>query len=139
MEKGIIEVFEAGSTLAINGGGTGVVEKAIIGANSTVNYQLICYVPERHQLMVSDFEVSPVEGKVKKRQIGFATAIEPEQKEVTILVDEDEKLIHIDAPSEVLIGMGTLNEEQVAEYRAIQEAENGEAEEKEEEGEEKAD
>lgn len=133
----IIEVFEAGSTLAVNGGGTGVVEKAIIGANATINYQVICYTPERHQMVVSDFEVSPVEGKVSKRQIGFAKVQEPEKKEVTILLDEDDKVVHVDAPNEVLIGMGVLNKEQVAEYKAIQEANNVEAEKAEEEIEEK--
>ena len=134
MEKNVIEVYEASSTLAINGGGTGVVEKAIIGANSTVSYQLICYNPERHQIVVSDFEVSPVEGKVKKRQIGFAKSIEPERKEVTILLDSEDRVVHIDAPNEVLIGMGTLDESQVAEYRAMQEAENGKEEKETEEG-----
>ena len=77
----IIEIFEAGSTLALNGGGTGVVEKAIIGANATIQYQLICYAPKRHQMVVSDFEIAPVEGKVTKRSFGFAMVQqEPEKK-----------------------------------------------------------
>jgi len=133
---GIIEVYEAGSTLSV-GGATGVVEKAVVGANATVQYQLICYHPERHQMVVSDFEVTPVEGMVKKVQIGFAQVVEPEQKEVTILVDEAESIVHIDSPNEVLIKMGKLNEDEVAKYREIQEDYNGKTEEqKEEEGQE---
>lgn len=128
MEK-IIEVYMAGSQLAINSGATGIVEKAIIGANEAIQYQLICNVPERHQIMVNDFEVSPIEGKVKKCPIGFTRVVEPEKKEVTILVDDEDRIIHVDAPDEVLVGMGVLDAEQVAEYRAIQEANDGEAEE----------
>lgn len=133
----IIEVYEAGSTLALIGGGTGIVEKAIIGANATVQYQLICYQPERHQTVVADFEVSPVEGKVTKCPIGFAKVTEPAQKEVTILVDKDEKVVHIDAPNEILIGMGQLTDEQAEEYRKLTEGDNGKTEEQETE-EEKA-
>ena len=133
----IIEVFNAGSTLAIIGGSTGIVEKIVIGANATVQYQLINYTPERHQVVCNDFECTPVEGKVSKCRIGFATAVAPEQKEVTILLDEDEKIVHVDGPDEVIVSMGKLTAGQVIEYRAIQmEKDNGKSEEKIEEGEE---
>ena len=134
----IIEVFEAGSTLALNGGMTAIVEKAIIGAGMSVQYQVICYAPERHPQVVNDFEVSPVEGKVTKRSIGFAQVVEPDKKEVTILIDENNAIVDIDAPSEVLVGTMTLTDTQVEEYRQQRESPDGKTEEKTEEGEKEA-
>lgn len=111
-----LEVYDAGSTLVINGSNTtGMVEKVIISANHSVSYQLTCYVPERHPEVVQDYEISPVEGKVKKYGIGFNnTPLNPPQKEVTILVDEDNIILDIDASDDILINTNMIDKEEYA-------------------------
>lgn len=129
----MIEVYECGSELAIKSGQTGMVEKVIIGVNNAVSYQLVCYTPERHPQVVSAFEVTPLEGKVTKRHVGFASVIVPEQKEVGILVDEENKLVDIHSPDEVLVEVQTLDADALQLYIDMKGKANGEAEEVQEE------
>jgi hypothetical protein len=129
----MIEVYECGSELAIKSGQTGLVEKIVIGVNNAVSYQLVCYTPERHPQVVSAFEVTPLEGKVTKRHVGFASVIVPEKKEVGILVDEDNRLVDIHSPDEVLVGVQTLDADELQAYNDMKEKVDGEAEEVQEE------
>lgn len=118
-----IEVFEAGSVLAINGGNTtGIVEQAVIGDKGTVKYQLIVYVPERHPQVVNDYEVSPVEGKATKTTIGFAqTPVEIQAKEVNILLDGDSGFVGASSSSpEILVSTIVLSAEEIAQYKEQQ-------------------
>ena len=134
----IIEVYEAGSTLAIKGCGlVGVVEKAVIGQNNAISYQLICYAPERHQQVINDFEVDPVEGKVSKIPIGFASTPAVDRKEITILLDESNKFVDIQSSDDILVGTAILNAEEVLEYQTLlEEAEENETQEEAKEEEE---
>ena len=111
-----MEVYEAGSTLVINGSGmTGIVEKAVIGSNKTVTYQLICYTPERHPQVVQEYEVSPVEGKVNKTRIGFTpTPIEIPKSEVSIIIDEDNNILDIDSSDGIMVSTNMIPKDEYA-------------------------
>lgn len=116
----VIEVYGASSKLAI-AGQTGIVEKIIIGANNSVSYQMICHTPERHQVIVNNFEVTPIEGQATKRQVGFSQAKRTDDLEVTVIVSEDNSLIDISAKSGVTVGVKKLNTDDAIKYRSAME------------------
>lgn len=131
MNKDMLEVYEAGSELAVSKGGiTGIVEKSVVGANKAISYQLICYFgAERMQMHYNDYELVPIEGRVKKVALGFCQTVTVEKKEVTIVLDKDGKFVDLIAPEEVIIGEAILDDEQLKEYLETKEDESDETEE----------
>ena len=111
--KHTVEVFDIGSELAVPQAGTvGIVEKVLLGAGGTVQYQLICYSHgERVQGMFNDFEVTPLEDKTSKQSLGFAHApIMNESKEVNIILNEDNVLLDVTSPEDVLISTNMITQ-----------------------------
>jgi len=86
----VLEIYEVGSPVMIDGSNCkGLVEKVIIGENRSITYQLICYTPERHQVVANGFEVSSIIDKEKKMPVGFSQGIQ--SPSVTVKVDADGK------------------------------------------------
>ena len=115
----LVEVYAVGSKLMVtNGNIVGIVEKAIIGAGSSIQYQLICYPHgERTQGVFNDFEVSQVE-ELKKTAIGFnQTPKMEETREVTILLDENNGFVGAESKSlDVMVQTVTLSKEEMMEF-----------------------
>lgn len=110
-----IEVYESGSQVAIDNM-TGIVEKAVIGQNGSVQYQLISYIPERHLLQVNDFEISAIEGKTKKIKIGFVPTPEVvSKKEVTVLLTEENQFIGTSNSDDIIVNAIILSADEIAE------------------------
>ena len=110
-----VEVFDIGSELAVpQAGMVGVVEKVLLGAGGTVQYQLICYSHgERIQGMYNDFEVAPLEDKTSKQTLGFAQApVSNESKEVHIILNEDNVLLDVSSPEDVLIRTNMIKQDE---------------------------
>lgn len=98
----LLTVYETGSEVLIKGSGVvGIVEKIVIGDNNAISYQLISYTPERHQLQVGAYELTPIVDKAIKQPVGFHqgvinakddTGFTVDTKTVTIIVDENNTL-----------------------------------------------
>lgn len=129
----VLDVFDVGSEVLIKGTGIkGVVEKIIIGDNRTISYQLICYVPERHQQQIASFEIQAICDATTQVPVGFDSHIDnvrdkvfvPPMKDVTIILDEDENVIGVDnSHDDVNVQMTVLSKEELKHYRTETEVE----------------
>lgn len=82
---------------------TAFVEKAIIGENNTIQYQLIIYAPERGQLLVNAFEVESA-GISKKHKLGCHPIESGDTpKRVEIIIDENRCLVDINPDADVIV------------------------------------
>ena len=119
-------VYAVGSEVLIKGSGhMAVIERIVIGDNYCVSYQVIDYVPERHQIQVSQFEITPITTKAKKMPIGFNTSADnsndnTEVKKLTVLVDEKHNLIGVDNEhKDVIVQIAELSEEEIKTFDAV--------------------
>ena len=112
MTQDQIDIYRVGTEVMVNNTKM-LIEKVIIGDNNSVTYQTVCYFPERHQLQINAFEISPIMEKTQKQPIGFNSSAE--KPEVKVFVDMDNKLLGIDEHVAVEHVIYQLNKDEIRE------------------------
>jgi len=124
MQTETLEIFRSGTDVLIKGSGIkGVIEKIIIGDKSVITYQVICYIPERHQVQCGEFELEVIRNCTESQTLGFNNGVAKE--EINIYLDEDDKLLYLDENDKIKANVFKMSKEEVDAMNTLSTAPSG--------------